>query len=254
MLYRALKMWFWVTYDHLGKLVLLNIACMLPVAVLLGLAFTLGGLAGIVIAYLVVVVACPALLSALGHVSRVLVEKHEAPLSEFIAGVKQFGVQGALVGLAIGSAASLSLAGAYYYLIVIGPPTPLYGYPLAAICLWCGALAVAVGTFALPAIAQKRAGAAAALRTGLLLVADNPIYAFAVTLNLVGLATLALIPPAFLLFSMAPIATLQATAYEMLARKYAAPMVNGNGQLTFDDDADDYLNRGLRDFFFPWKM
>jgi len=41
---------------------------------------------------------------------------------------------------------------------------------------------------------------------------------------------------------------LSSCAYEMLHRKYAA----GEAAPRKDED-DDYLNRGFRDFLFPWK-
>lgn len=254
MLHRALKMWFWVTYDHLGKLVLLNLACMLPVALLTGLALALPRASAALVCFLTYAVLVPACLAAFGHVARQLIEKREATLADFLTGLRQFGLQGAALGALLGAAILLSLGGAWYYLIVMASPTPLYAYPLAAICLWCGALAGAVAAFALPALSQKRAGLAAALRTGLLLTADNPLYAAAITLNLLGLAVFSSVPPVFLLCSLAPMATLQAAAYEMLARKYAAPIVDGKRTIDFHDETDDLLNRGLKDFFFPWKM
>jgi hypothetical protein len=39
------------------------------------------------------------------------------------------------------------------------------------------------------------------------------------------------------------------SAYELLARTYAAR----DGAPPVDDAHDDYLNRGFRDLIFPWK-
>ena len=254
MLYRALKMWFWVTYDHLGRLLLLNFLCALPIVGLLGLGFTFPGPLGLAFFFVALFVATPAALAALGHFARTLIDQKEAPLRVFFAGARLFGPGGALLGAFCGAVVCISAVGVYYYLAVIATPTPFYAYPLAAVCTWVGTLAAAVLLFALPALSQRRAGVLAALRTGLLLAADNPIYCAAIALHLAALAACALAPPVLLVFSVAPIAVLQATAYEMLARKYAAPLVDGKRQLTFNDADDDYLNRGLRDFFFPWKM
>ena len=254
MLYRALKMWFWVTYDHLGRLLILNFACALPIAMLLGLGMTLPGPLGHVLTFVAFAIAMPGALAALGAVARALVEHHEAPFSLFFDALWRYGTRGAMLGAAAGVVVLVSLVGIYYYLVVVASPAPWYVYPLAAVCAWVGAFTGVASAFALAALSQKRAGILAAIRTGVLLVADNPVFCVVITLHLAGIAVCALSMPLFLLFSLAPMATLLAAAYEMLARKYAAPIVDGKRQLTFDDDADDYLNRGMRDFFFPWKM
>lgn len=254
MLYRALKMWFWVTYDHLGRLVLLNFLCALPVALLLGLGVTVQGPIAILCVFCALAIAAPAAIAALGAVARALIEKQEAPMQVFLEGLRRFGPGGAIVGAAGGFVAVISLVGVYFYLVVCGQPAPWYAYPLAALCAWVGTSASLITVFALAALPQKRAGVRAAIGTAALLVASNPLYCAVIGLHLAGLAACALMLPVLLLFSLAPMATLLATAYEMLCRKYAAPIVDGRHQLTFNDDEDDYLNRGLRDFFFPWKM
>lgn len=254
MLHRALKMWFWVTYDHLGRVLLLNVLCMVPVLALIGLAASLGGLRGLLIVFTALFLLPCMCLAALGHVARGLIEQHEAPVALFLDGLRRFALPGLLLGLLFGAVMAVGLGGAYYYLFVLARPAPGYAYPLAAVCLWGAACAGAALNLALPALAQKRAGTLAAARTGVLLLADNPVYALGVALHAVALIALGLAPPAFLAFSIVPLAVLQGAAYEMLARKYAAPLVDGKRRIVFSDAEDDYLNRGLRDFFFPWKM
>lgn len=254
MLHRAVKMWFWVTYDHLGKLLLLNAALMLPCALLTGLALMLPPLPAILLLVLLYAAAVPGCLAALGHTARTLIETHEADLQTITSGFRQYFLPGALVGLLLNAAIAASLAGAWYYLLVLARPTPSYAYALAALCLWCGAFAATIQFHALPALAQQRAGIRAALHTGLLLSADNPLTTAALLLNFLGLTALATLPPAYVCFSLAPMATLQAAAYEILARYYAAPIVDGRRAPDYRDAEDDYLNRGFRDFLFPWKM
>jgi len=254
MLYRALKMWFWLTYDHLGRLLIFNFVCALPIALLLGLGMTLSGPLGLLLTFLAFAVAAPAAIAALGSVARELLERNEAPYPILLDGLRRFGPSGALVGTIGGVVVITSGVGVYFYLAVVAQPTPWYAYALAGVCAWVGTFATLVLAFALVAIPQKRAGARSAVTTGALLVANNPIFCFVVALHLAGLATCAMAMPVFLLFSVAPMATLLTTAYEMLARKYAAPIVNGKHVIDFKDDEDDYLNRGLRDFFFPWKQ
>lgn len=254
MLSRALKMWFWLTYDHLGRVLVWNTACMLPVLLLTASAFSgsaIWALTCFIVAYAIVL---PASLAALGQVARVLLEEKDAPLSTIVAGLRAHALQGALLGLLGLVLCGGSLFGAWYYAFRFAAPGNLLGYGLAAFCLWWAILCAAVLNLALPALAQKRAGLREALRLGLVLTLDNPVYAAVIFLQVLGLALFALAPPVFLCFSAVPIAFLQSTAYEMLSRKYAAPLVDGKRLLIFDDAADDYLNRSLRDLLFPWKF
>ena len=252
MIHRALKMAFWVTYDHLGTLVIWN-ALGIGLLVALGiLSASLPGYLGLPVLAADVAIVLPALLAVLGHVGRNLIERREAGLSTLVEGAR-FALPGAVVGLEFSALIALSLLGVYYYLVVIGRPTPIYGYALAAVCFWAAVCFAAAYFFALPAVAQRRAGALAAVKTGFLLAVDNPLFTAAMLLHAGALLALALMPPVLLLFSFAPLAMLQSAAYEILARKYAAPLVNGKRVIDYRDAEDDLLNRGLRDFFFPWK-
>lgn len=253
MLPRALKMWFWLTYDHLGLVLVWNVACMLPLLLLTASAFSGGPLRlglGLLLAYGVLLPAC---LAALGHAARVLLEKKEAPLRALLDGLRAYALPGATLGILGTVLCGGTLFGAWYYAFRLAPAAGMVGYALSAFCLWCSFACALVLTVALPALAQKRGGVREALRLGVVLTLDNPWYVAVVFLQSLGLLLFALAPPVYLCFSVVPIAFLQATAYEMLARKYAAPVLDGKRVLVFDDEADDYLNRGLRDLFFPWK-
>ena len=253
MLSRALKMWFWLTYDHLGLALVWNVVCMLPVLLLSASAFSGSGawaLGCFILAYALIL---PASLAAIGHAARVLLDEKEAPLRALLQGLRLFAIPGAVLGVIGVLLCGGSLFGAWYYAFRFAQPAGLVGYALSAFCLWWGVLCAAILNLALPALVQKRAGIREAIRLGMVLTLDNPGYTAVIFLQSLGLAAFALAPPVFLCFSVVPIAFLQATAYEMLSRKYAAPLVDGKRVLVFDDEADDYLNRGLRDLLFPWK-
>ena len=51
--------------------------------------------------------------------------------------------------------------------------------------------------------------------------------------------------PLFIFIYGGAVLVLLSSAYELLSRKY--------DHIASNDAADDYLNRGLRDFLFPWK-
>lgn len=253
MIHRALKMAFWVTYDHLGRLTLWNALGMGLVVAWGALSASLPGYWGLGMLFGLFALVLPAFLAVLGHVGRTLIEEREAGVRTLIDGVR-FALPGALVGLFFSALIALALLGVYYYLLVMARPTPLQGYVLAAVCLWAAVFFAGAYFFALPAVAQRRAGALAAVKTGFLLTIDNPLFTAIVLLHGAAILMLALLPPVLLLFSLAPLAMLQASAYEILSRKYAAPVVEGKRVIDYRDAEDDLLNRGLRDFFFPWKM
>jgi uncharacterized membrane protein YesL len=156
----------------------------------------------------------------------------------------------------------------WFYADKLRDIAPWLGYAISALALWCLVLLALTYILAVPALVQKNARVAEALKLATMLVLDNPIFCVGLGIQFFALAGLSLIPVFFLLFSGAATAVLASSAYEMLARKYAAiqedrtgvsasarpiHVISRKGVLVFDDANDDYLNRGLRDALFPWK-
>jgi len=108
--------------------------------------------------------------------------------------------------------------------------------------------------FAFAALVQKREGVIASIKLGALLVLDNPVLAVGLAIQLAALALVSLAAPPVMFFlfgSMA--AVLISSAYEMLSRKYERIRGERSETLKEEAETDDYLNRGFRDFLFPWK-
>lgn len=260
MLARTLKMAFWVSFDHLGKLVLANLLTMLAALAPLSAVFALGrDLDGpVFLALLAGAAVAGVLLAAAGLAGmtamlRVLIETRDGSLALFFDGLRRHGLQSALLALAALFAAACLAVSAWYYTARFGAAHPVLGYGLGAMALWGGAL-LGLALLALtPALVFRSAGMAAAVKLAVLLVLANPLFYAGVAAHALLLAALALLtPPVLMLFSLAPLAALTASAYEMLDRKYARAR-GGGEKIDFDDENDDYLNRGLRDLIFPWK-
>lgn len=274
MLRRAIKMAFWVYYDHVGKLLIANM--LLAIVVLVPGAFALTALAtgdaglclfiGAPLLVLTLGVLLPVMAAGLAHMLHLLIETKDGSLRDFFEGIRLFGVRAAALGLIFVAAFACLLVCVWFYATKL-TALPLVGYGLAVVSAWVFILTTLTALYAVPALVQKKAGAIATVRLALLLVLDNPRFTVGLALNAALLAALCAAPPVLFFLGGSALLALLSSAYEMLARKYAAiqferdgivpprPIhtVSEKGKLRFDDENDDYLNRTFRDFLFPWK-
>jgi len=280
MLSRALKMAFWVYYDHFGKLVSSNL-------ILSGLLVALGmaGLAGLwtgdaAFVFLITVpsavvsfgVVVPIFSAGLAHLVKELVDTGDGSFFDLFRGIGSYWRRAMCIGLIYIAATVVLLMSAWFYAVRLGSAAPWLGYGIAGLALWCLVLVILTQMLVMPALAQKKAGVAATLKLSALLVLDNVFFCAGLLVYFLILAALSVvIPPFGAFFSWSAAVVLSSTAYEMLARKYAAiereragtadgavgregAVVSRGGRLIFDDTKDDYLNRGFRDFWTPWKV
>ena len=302
MLSRALQMAFWVMYDHLGKLVFVNIlwaiAVIVPgvvafVAILSGevaLALYIGlplliGIAGVVV---------PVGFAGFAYMVKILIEKRDGSIHDFFSGIRQYGFRAIGLGLIQGMSMVCLLVSIWFYAAKLHDTVPWLGYILSGIAVWIAFFAGLMAMYSIPALIQKKSGTWATLKLAALLVLDNPGFtvALAVQFAVLLIFTLSpvivfLVPPELLalmrllasvglfvlvLFSGALAMVLAMSAYEVLARQYmqvekalaeaghtGAPvnrrLIMSKVRAAFEAEAaqDDYLNRGFRDFLFPWK-
>ena len=258
---------FWVAFDHLGKLLIVNFLCALLVLTPLALAhaaFMTGGPASLLYAGLplVLVALCGSLpLAQAGMVALIkeLIDRRDGELRLFFTGIRVYA--GRLAGLnalyVLGGVCLVSSV--FFYGYRIGPASPLLGYGLSALALWALFFLVLSALFAAPALIYRNTGSLGAFKLAALLVLDNPLFSFGLLWQMLVVAGLALMPPVLLFFSFAPMAVLQCSAYEILSRKYKAleslppGAPRGDVQIDFGDEDDEYLCRGFRDLLFPWK-
>ena len=268
MLSRTLKMAFWVCYDHLGKLIVVNLFSMLVLAapgMVTWTAVASGDAAvvawiGLPALFLMTGVLGPALAAGLAHMAKELIETRDGSVRTFFRGLRQFGLRAVGVGLCYSLAASCLAVSTWFYATRLGTAMPWLGYLLSAVALWCLIGLGLSALLAMPALVQKRAGGGGTLKLSGLLMLDNPWFCIGLTLHVGMLGVFAVVPPILMLFSIAPAVVLVTSGYEMLSRKYAAAATQealATGPLrpavVFNDAEDDYLNRGFRDFLFPWK-
>lgn len=264
MLTRALKMAFWVLYDHLGKLMVANFVWAVSIALpgsvaasalLYGepeIQFWIGAPAAIMTAGIVL----PVMSAGLAQMMKVLIDRKDGSLTDFLDGIRLYWWKASCVGLAYAGAAICLGTSMWFYATKLQASAPFAGYCVSAIAFWCLAFVIMSAQFALPALVQKRERVGATLKLAALLVFDNPGLTIGMAFQIAVLTALAApLWPLFFVIYGAAVVALVSSAYELMARKYAVAAANSEGAVDRPprDEDDDYLNRGVRDVFFPWK-
>lgn len=282
MLGRTLKRAFWVSYDHLGKLIVANLMWAMAILFpgLLALtAFRTGDpgielVVGVPALVLTLGVLLPVMSAGLAHMAAQLIDTRDGSVMDLFTGIRLYWRRAIGVGFFFVLAVTCLSVSAWFYAVKLRDAAPWLGYAISALALWCLAFISLMAMLVMPALVQRKANLLETLKLTALLVLDNPLFCFGLAIQFLGVIGLSLIPPVFLFLSGFMVMVLAASAYEQLARKYAAleagqggtlrpkgdpgadghlQGVRGKNALLVDDAEDDYLNRGFRDFLFPWK-
>jgi hypothetical protein len=269
MLFRTIKMSFWVFFDHLGKLLLANLlsAFLVFAPLLLAQAALSTGFPvisfgiGISLILFSLFVGLPLAQSGLIALVKELIDKHDGDLWLFFRGMRKFMLRVATVNMVYGFLVICLVSSVVFYGYRLGSGHPFLGYGLSALALWTLIFSVLSALFVAPAVIYKDADIFSAIKLALKLVVDNPLFCAGLLLNMLILGAACIMPPVLLCFSFAPAAVLQCSAYEILSRKYK--YLNSRDkeeknhsllrQIDFGDEDDEYLCRGIRDLLFPWK-
>lgn len=264
---------FWVTYDHLGKLLVVNVVTMavLLAPLALGYAAVFSGepavavIIGVPSVILVFGILLPVAAAAATYMAKELIETKDGSVATFFAGLRRYAGRAVRLGLAYLAAVACLVSSVWFYAVRLGVTAPWLGYALSGLALWALVFVLLTALLSMPALVQKGAGVMATLRLSALLVVDNPLFCIGLGFHCALLAGLCLIPPVLILFSIGPMMVLVSSGYEMLSRKYSAlesfhamrdtalSTSRACAKIDFRDAEDDYLNRGFRDFLFPWK-
>ena len=267
---------FWVMYDHLGKLILANLvwslSILLPGAVCMAAILT--GDRGLLLfvgapsAFLTLAVVMPVMTVGLAHMAKELIDTRDGSVMDMFRGIRLYWRRAIGVGVAYGIAVVCLLVSAWFYPVKLQDSARWLGYGIGAVALWGLLFLGLTAMLVLPALVQKRAGFRETLRLTALLVLDNPLFCAGLALQMVVLAGLSIVPPVLVFVSGSAGVVLVSSAYEMLARRYVLIEINAgraaandkhlnvvskDGMFVVDEETDDYLNRGFRDFLFPWK-
>lgn len=241
---RACRMSFWVLYDHLGPILVLN---MVTVATVLacGLLVTGIGLSPLVMVGLVVL-ALFALAGGQGHLINTLLSGQPFEYRSMWVGIRSFAVPLMLMGLAFSAALTLCGVGSWFYGVVLAERAPFVGLALAQLCL-CTAVGIGLITFhAVPALFARGGAVWPAWCTGATIVLHHPVGSALLVVLALAALVVAMTPPGLVLLSTWPLVALTCCSYELYARAYGATGTAG-------DEVDGFLNRGFRDFLYPWK-
>lgn len=267
MLGRTLKMAFWVTYDHVGKLILASMVWFLPAAAPASMAWAAFGtdvpaawlIMGWPLLALSLGVILPVMTAGLAHMAKVLIDRRDGSLADMFRGIRMYGVRAAVIGLIYFFAGASLATSVWFYGVQERLPRWL-GYGLSALALWGLLFLTLSGLMVMPALVQKKAGVLATIKLAALLVLANPFFMAGLGLQALAFTALSvMVTPLLPLLYGAVVVVLASSAYELLARKYAAAgAVDGVAEASdatrlLADEEDDYLNRGFRDFLFPWK-
>lgn len=264
MLTRAIKMAFWIMYDHLGKLMLANLLWSVAIAVPGSVAIAAGWYGdpairlwiGLPATVLTLGVILPVMTAGLAHMSKVLIDRKDGAFSDFLEGIRLYWRRASCIGLVYVFAIACLGTSVWFYATTLQGAAPVVGYLISAVAFWCLAFVALTALLVMPALVQKRERAMATIKLAALLVLDNPALTIGVAFQaLVISALVAPVWPLFFVLYGSAVLVLASSAYELMARKYAALAfeAGGNAVKPPPDEDDDYLNRGVRDVFFPWK-
>lgn len=279
LLARSMKMAFWVTYDHLGKLMVASLIGAAALAVPAALAYTalltagpgIGLVLGLPILAVTLAFILPVTSAGLAHLAKELIDTGDGSMATLWAGMGLYWKRASALGLFYCLAGACLVTSFWFYTVKLNDSLPWLGYALSGLAGWALIFLGLMALFVIPALVQKKAGVLQTLRLAALLVLDNPLFTVGLAIQMLVLTLLVFLPPLFVLIYGAFSMVLTTSAYEMLARKYARQardavlqakplVINGladsreTRSLLREDEDDDYLNRGFQDLFFPWKQ
>jgi len=237
---------FWIIFDHLGRFIVLNMFTVLLSATLVWLAQKQLFVHPALIVGFACVCFCP-LIAGQARLIRELLDGQPFEFTRVVDGIRRFGLSALVLGLLIGVGIGSSGFGILFYGRVFAAEHPLAGMTLAQLCACTSAVFCMVGFYALPALVTQRKGALQAMRMGFLLVFRHPVASTLFLVCTIIYSIFMVTPPGWALLSTLPVTALSCCAYEVLARYH-------DGNTRERDEEDMYLNRGFRDFLFPWKV
>ncbi len=262
MLVRALKMAFWVSFDHLGKMFIVSAlwSAMVLGALAVSAALMLVGsspiwfVAGLLAMMLSLGGVMPIATTGIAHFTKELLDRRDGSVWTFVEGVRFYWKRAAIMGMVYASAVVCLGTSIGFYAAFLHNSIPWLGYGLSALAFWALLFVFISSLYAAPALVQRKLGAWPTLKLCSALVVDNPLVSGGLAVQILAWSVIALLVPPLFVFLYGGVASaLMCCIYEMLARRYAAKQSGHPEDTKKADEEDDYLNRGFRDLLFPWK-
>ncbi|MFO7973465.1 MAG: hypothetical protein R6V12_02385, partial [Candidatus Hydrogenedentota bacterium] len=144
MLARAMKMAFWVTYDHLGKFVLLGLIWSLALlapgwiasVALFNDDHAIRTLIGVPAAAFAFGIVLPIPSVGLAQMVKVLIDKRDAAIADFFRGIRRHGLRAVIIGILFVFAVASLATSIWFYAAKLRDTAPWLGYAISGLALW----------------------------------------------------------------------------------------------------------------------
>ncbi len=283
---QVLKQWFWDTYDHLGRLLLLNLLLVLiagPILfysglLLLSIAATLPKASGLLVlaggGFLVTVISTTFVFSGLLWFGWRVSEEKDPPARDFLSGIVKCGRRVGSVVLCGAVIALVLLANLWWYFFSGTVPGPwrFGGYVLGGLCLWLLLIVAGVLAHTLPLAVRTGHSLWTCFKLGTLATLKYPILTLTVLLfitvvltlgtflKLAGLLIYGFVLPAMVINSLHDvIAAAEARASRRTDAAENRPTSWRQIQEAEGEEEEERLDkarydRGWADLLRPWEM
>lgn len=198
---QVLRQWFWDTYDHLGRLLLLNLALFFVLApvffyggiLMLALAAQAGPAGGMILLCGGFVVAVPLVLApvcaGLFHFGALASAEKDPPARAFFAGVRACGFRMwrfLSVCCLLGAILAFNVW-CYFFTAFVPQGLRFAGYALGGLCLWLLLFLAGAAMHGLPLAARGNRTVGRTLKIGALLTVKYPMLTLTTFLFVLGM-------------------------------------------------------------------
>lgn len=260
---RVLRDSFWISYDHLGKLVLANVIWFSLSFGAIIIAAAIAGYAGwslsarsiiIAIGLAVGLVTVPSVSAGMLHFTSLLAQKKSAEIKDLFQGIRlNFGRSVALGLLAIIVWAALAV-NIIFYARVIGPINFWLGTIPGGMAIWMFAFYNVMLVHFAPMIVRTRGGPLGTFKIAALLTLGNVRLSSGLYISVWVIILLACLTGVGIICLVAALSgVLLNVGYGELARRYERKNRENAGLKPLEEE-DEYAGRGLRDILKPWEM
>jgi uncharacterized membrane protein YesL len=260
---RVLRDSFWISYDHLGKLVAANVLwfCLsfVPMIVAASIAQHVDPGAQARTFILTIGVVCslltlPSASGGMAHFTSLLVLKHDAEIKDIFRGMRRYFVQSTLCSLLAVIVWGVLAVNIVFYWTVVGPRSFWLAAVLGGITIWIFAFYNVMLVYVPPLLVQRRPGVFGTFKLAALVTLDNVRMSFGLYLSVVAIVLLCCFTLVGVIFFPAGVTgVVLNTGYRQLVLRYEQKERERAGLAPLEEE-DEYSGRGLRDILKPWEM
>ncbi len=260
---RVLRDSFWISYDHLGKLVMANAIWFLLSFGAIILATSIARYAGwsqqarsLILAsgFAVSLVTVPSVSAGMIHLTSLIVQNKDAEIKDLFQGMRRHFGRSVALGLVSLVVWAMLAGNIIFYARVIGPRNFWLGVTLGGVAIWMFAFYNVMLVYFAPLIVHRTAGPLGTFKIAALLTLDNLRLSSGLYISVWVIVLLACLTGVGIIFLMAGLSgVLLNVGYGELARRYERKHREKAGLEPLEEE-DEYAGRGLRDILKPWEM